>query len=130
MSLLSVLLSLFQNSVSVANGQRILWNIVEKSCNLMLLNLYFYLTLSTLFIWTLLYWYFTICSKYHFPFYKDRISPKRFILVYLQGNCYHNVNLKSLFHHRTVRVTIKICKHHFLSMSCDSLTAGIYVIML
>ena len=43
--------SLFENSVSMSYGQRILWTAVEKFCNLLtLLNLYFYITLGTLFI--------------------------------------------------------------------------------
>ena len=43
--------TLFENSTSVSDGQRILWTAVEKFCNLlMLLNLYFYITLGTLFI--------------------------------------------------------------------------------
>ena len=44
-------------------------------------------------------------------------------------NRYHKVNLKSFFYHGTVHVTIKIYKYHLLS-SCDSSTAGIYMIML
>ena len=43
--------SLFENSMSLSDRQRILWNAVEKFCNLlMLLNLNFYIALGTLFI--------------------------------------------------------------------------------
>ena len=43
--------SLFENSMNVSGGQRILWAAAEKFCNLlMLLNFYFYITFSTLFI--------------------------------------------------------------------------------
>ena len=46
--------SLFENSMSVSDAQRILWSAAEKFCNLLiLLNLYFYITLGTLFIWTM-----------------------------------------------------------------------------
>ena len=45
---------LFENSMSLSDGQRILWTAVGKFCNLlMLLNLYFYITFGTLFIWTI-----------------------------------------------------------------------------
>ena len=44
------LLSVFEYSMRVLDGQRILWTAVEKSSTfLMLFNLYFYFTLSTLF---------------------------------------------------------------------------------
>ena len=47
-------MSLFENSMSVSDGQRILWTTVEKFCNLLMLsNLYFYITIGTLFIWTI-----------------------------------------------------------------------------
>ena len=50
----SKLQSLFENSISVSDGQRMLWAAVEEFCNLlMLLNLYSYLTLGTIFIWTI-----------------------------------------------------------------------------
>ena len=42
--------SLFENSVTVSDRGRILWNAIEKFYNPMLLNLYFYITLGTLFI--------------------------------------------------------------------------------
>ena len=46
-----LVVSLFENSMSVLNGQRILWTAVEKFYNLlMLLNLYFYITPGILFI--------------------------------------------------------------------------------
>ena len=46
--------SLSENSMSVLDGQRLLWTAVEKFCNLlMLLNLDFYLTLGNSFIWTI-----------------------------------------------------------------------------
>ena len=44
-------MSLFENSMSMSDEHRVLWTAVEKLCNLlMLLNLYFYITLGTLFI--------------------------------------------------------------------------------
>ena len=46
--------SLYESSVSMSDGQRVLWIAVEKFCDLlMLLNLYFCVTFGTLFIWTI-----------------------------------------------------------------------------
>ena len=43
--------SLYENSMNVLDGQSTLWTAATKFCNLlMLLNLYFYIALGTLFI--------------------------------------------------------------------------------
>ena len=75
--------SLFENSMSVSDGQKILCTAVETFCNLlMLLNLYFYITLSTLLIWTikiikhrLLFWVYQKC--FHSLGEQDRYRWKK-----------------------------------------------------